>query len=393
MTDGAPRDAPNEAPVDAPGETTWDAAVVGGGLIGLSAALACAQAGMRTIVLEASRVGRHASGASAGGVRSLNRHPAEIALARAALPLWREAAQRYGGDCGFRASGQIRLALDDAAMARLEARAALTRGLGYAHERLIGADAVAAREPGLGCRPVGALLVEDDGFADPLATLRAFRRAALAAGVVLRERTRATALARVGDGFALDVGAGEVRARRVVNAGGAWGAAFAGLAGEAAPVDPVALQMIVTERLPPLARATLGLEGAKLSLKQAAEGGVVIGGGYEAPIGPDWIGRPRPESVAASLATAARLFPALRRARVARVWAGVEGVSADGLPVLGASRAMPGLFHAYGFSGHGFALAPLIGPLLRDAMEGRETNLPLAPFAPDRFAKMERTAP
>lgn len=364
----------------------WDVAVIGGGLIGLSVAIACAQAGMRTVALEASRVGRHASGASAGGVRSLNRHPAEIALARAALPLWREAAQRYGHDCGFRASGQIRVALDAAGMAALEARAALTRGLGHDHERLIGAAEIARREPGLDGRALGALLVEDDGFADPLATLRAFRRTALAAGVTIHERTRILTVTHDGAALALETAAAPLRARHVVNAAGAWGATLAAQVGEPAPVTPAALQMVVTERQPPLARATLGLSGARLSLKQSAEGTVIIGGGYEAPIGADWIGRPRLGDVAASLTTAARLFPALRRARVARVWAGVEGMAADGLPVLGASRTTPGLAHAFGFSGHGFALSPLIGPLMRDILQGRETNLPLAPFAPDRFA-------
>jgi sarcosine oxidase subunit beta len=368
------------------GARRWDVAVIGGGLMGLSIALACARAGMAVLLLEAGRVGRGASGASAGGVRSLNRHPAEIALVRAALPLWRDAGRDLGRDVGFRASGQIRVAMDDAAMARLEARAAMTRELGHDHERVVDAAALTAREPGLAGRGVGALLVEDDGFADPLASLRAYRAIALAAGATIRERTPVRALARDGAGFALETDAGPVRAGLAVNAAGAWGAALAAQVGEPAAATPVALQMIVTQRMGPLARATLGVEGAKLSLKQSAEGTVVIGGGFEAPIDAAGLGRPRLADVAASLTTAARLFPALRRARVARIWAGVEGVTADGLPVLGASRAAPGLVHAFGFSAHGFALAPLIGPLVADLLRGRETNLSLAPFAPGRFA-------
>jgi sarcosine oxidase subunit beta len=365
---------------------SYDLAVIGGGLMGLSVAVEAAREGMRVVLLEAERIGRHASGASAGGVRSLNRHPAEIPLARAALAMWRELPARIGADGGFKASGQIRVALDAAGMAALEARAALTRGLGYDHEQVVGPEALAAREPALAGRVVGGLMVEDDGFADPLASLKAYRAAAQQAGVTLREGVPVTGLAATGSGFALDTPSGTVAARRVVNAAGAWGAAIATMAGDAAPVTPRALQMTVTERLPRFAHATIGIEGHKLSLKQGAEGTVVIGGAFEAPIGADGIGRPQASAIGANLANAARLFPALRQARLVRSWAGIEGMSSDGLPVIGPSPAAPGLFHAFGFSAHGFALAPLIGVILADMLAGRETNLPLAPFSPDRFA-------
>jgi len=55
--------------------------------MGLSVALEARTRGMSVVILEAETCARHASSASAGGVRSLNRHPAEIALTRAALPL------------------------------------------------------------------------------------------------------------------------------------------------------------------------------------------------------------------------------------------------------------------------------------------------------------------
>lgn len=368
-----------------------DLAVIGGGLMGLSVAVEAARGGMTVVLLEAERIGRHASGASAGGVRSLNRHPAEIPLARAALSVWRELPARLGADCGFVPSGQIRVALDAAGMEGLASRAALTHGLGYEHEQLIDAAALVAREPALAGRVVGGLVVEDDGFADPLASLKAYRAAALQAGVALHEGVRVDLVTATGAGFALDTTNGAVTARRVVNAAGAWGATIADALGDSAPVTPRALQMTVTERLPRFAYATIGVQGRKLSLKQGGEGTVVIGGAFEAPIGADGIGRPKPGSVAANLANAAALFPALCHARVVRTWSGIEGMSPDGLPVLGPSLSTPGLIHAFGFSAHGFALSPLIGIIVADMLAGRETNLPLAPFSPGRFAEAAGT--
>ncbi len=364
-----------------------DLIVIGGGLMGLAVALEAADAGMRVTLLEAERIGRHASSASAGGVRSLNRHPAEIPLARAALPLWHELSGRLGRDVGFAASGQIRVAENPAALAALEARVARVRALGYNHEELIGADELRGLEPRLAEHCLGALIVRDDGFADPLRAVRAWRAAALARGVEIREATTVRAVTRAGDGLSIETAEGDFRAAAIVNAAGAWGAELARAAGDRVEVAPRALQMSVTAPVPHFVHAVMGTEGRKLSLKQMPNGSVVIGGGYEGPIDAEArVGRALQRNVAANVATAAGLFPLLRHARVVRSWAGIEAWTEDGLPMLGPSMRVPGLVHAFGFSGHGFALVPLIGQIVTSMLEGRAQNLPLAPFSPDRFA-------
>ncbi len=108
-----------------------DAIVIGGGLIGLGAARSLRQRGLEVMLLEATSIARHASSASAGGVRSLNRHPAEITLARAALPMWSSLSRELGHSCGFQVSGQLRIAEDDAAVEALQARSSMTSELGY----------------------------------------------------------------------------------------------------------------------------------------------------------------------------------------------------------------------------------------------------------------------
>ena len=362
-----------------------DLLVVGGGLIGLSVALAARGRGMSVLVLERETVGRHASFASAGGVRSLNRHPAEIPLARAALPLWDELAARLGRDVGFRRSGQLRVAEDAAALEALEARAARTRALGHDHERIVARAELALRLSALAPHCVGALAVDDDGFADPLATTHAYRAAAIREDVEIREGAAVEAL----DGTTALTDRGELQAGAVVNAAGAWGGA---LAPETVPIRAAALQMTVTAPVPAFVAPVVGTEGRKLSLKQTAAGAVVIGGGYEGRLDEAARrGRLDRGRAAENLRHAVRLFPGLAAARVVRMWAGIEGMVADGLPVLGPSRT-PGLVHAFGFSAHGFALVPLIGPLVADMLEGRPTNLPLAPFAPSRFERATAAA-
>ncbi len=366
-----------------------DLAVIGGGLMGLSVALEARTRGMNVVILEAESCARHASSASAGGVRSLNRHPAEIALTRAALPLWDGLAQRLGRDCGFKRSGQIRVAEDAAAMQALEERAAMTAALGFDHERLLSRAEVRARIPAIADHCLGALSVEDDGFADSLATSHAWRHANAQAGVQIREGTRVTGVERTTGGLRLVTSAGAVEATLVVNTAGAWGDRIAGLAEGTMPLRTAALQMIVTARMPAFVDPVVGSQGRKLSLKQTAAGSVVIGGAYEGDVhqGPDGPQRgvPRAGLAAANLANAVSVFPQLRAARVTRIWTGLEGMTPDGLPYLGHSAHMPGLFHAFGFSAHGFALAPLIGPLVADLLEGKRNNHAIAPFAVNRF--------
>lgn len=363
-----------------------DLAVVGGGLVGLASAVEAAHAGLRVVLLEADHCGRWASSASAGGVRSLDRHPAEIPLARAALEVWRELPAIVGDDGGFEVTSQVRVAEDAAALAALEARAARVRDLGWSHERVVDAAAVRRRVPAMADHVQGALVVDDDGFADPLRCVHAYRRAAVTAGVDLREGVRVRAIEREGGGVRLATTAGEVQAGHVVNAAGAWGADLAAAVGEPVRARTAALQMTVLERVAAFVEPVIGSEGHKLSLKQGVEGTVIIGGAYEARLDPATRRTALdPSKVAANLANAVRLFPHLRTARIVRTWAGVEGMTADALPVLGPSGAVPGLVHAFGFSGHGFALAPLVGRLVADLVRGRASDLPLAPFAVERF--------
>ncbi len=360
--------------------------VVGGGLIGLSSALAAAKAGLSVTLLEAEHCGRFASSASAGGVRSLNRHPAEIPLARAALELWRLLPELVGEDGGFAAGGQIRVAEDEAGLGALEKRHAKLRELGYDHERLIGRQELKRRLPRLSGDCRGALMVEDDGFADPLRCIHAFRSAILSAGVTLREHCRVTAIEKDGGSLRVFTPDSEIRAGLVVNAAGAWGGRLAAALGEPVELRPAALQMLVTSRLPPFVDAVVGSQGDKLSLKQSKEGSVIIGGGHEGEVDLEQ-GRTRlsQSAVRRNIVTAARLFPNLRNAVVVRSWAGIEGMMTDDLPALGASTTTAGLVHAFGFSGHGFALAPLVGRLVEDLCLGRSNNLSLAPFAIERF--------
>lgn len=363
-----------------------DVAVIGGGLHGLSAALHLARAGRRVVVIERSWVGRHASGASAAGVRTLGRDLAEVPISLEAMEMWRRIATIVEDHCGFHSHGQIRVAEFESQLLPLGERAAKMHQLGYAHEELIDRAELLRLVPAISPHCVGALVARQDGAADPHRTLRAFRRSCEAAGVEIQEGCGVTAIERRGPDWLVRSSDLDFTVPIIVNAAGAWGARLAALVGDDIPLGLKASMMIVTERLAPLLAPVVSVVGRPLSFKQSDQGTLVIGGGLQ---GSADIDTQRSSVNFVELAKGARaatdLFPAVRDVRITRSWAGIEAKTQDLLPVIGASPNAPGVFHAFGFSGHGFQLVPVVGSIICDLALHGKTERQIAGFAAERL--------
>lgn len=365
----------------------YDVAVVGGGLHGLSAALNLARAGRRVVILERSWVGRHASGATAAGVRTLGRDVAEIPISLEAMAMWHRIGSIVDGDCGFHAHGQIRVAEFETQMPTLIQREAKMRALGYGHEEIIDRAELLRLVPALSRHCQGALIARKDGAADPHQTLAAFRRSCEAAGVAIIEGCGVEAIERRGADWLIRCsGERQFVAPAVVNAAGAWAARLAAMVGDEIELGYKASMMIVTERLEPLLDPVVSVVGRALSFKQSGQGSLVIGGGLQ---GSADIEAQRSFVDFTELAKGARaateLFPAVRDVRITRSWAGMEAKTRDLLPVIGASPQAPGVFHAFGFSGHGFQLVPVVGAIICDLVVKSATSRQIAAFAPQRL--------
>jgi sarcosine oxidase subunit beta len=366
---------------------TADAIVVGGGLLGCSAALHLARAGVSAVVLEKNYVGRHASGVNAGGVRTLSRHEAEVPLALASLELWYAIRDLVDDDCGFEAHGQIRVAENEDDARALVEREARIRSLGYAHERWIEAHELFRRVPALSRHCLGGLIAERDGAADPYRTTAAFRRKAESLGQRVHEGVRVEAVERTGNAWSVQTSRGTFASRILVNCAGAWADRICAALGEPVPLEAIAPMMMVTLRVPRFLEPVVLGTGRPLSFKQTAAGSVLIGGGRRARVDAD---AETTELDFHELAQSARmvceLFPLLGSAMVNRGWAGIEARMSDDVPVIGASSTTPDAYHAFGFSAHGFELGPIVGRIIADLVTMGSTQLPIAPFAVSRFA-------
>ncbi|GBQ19343.1 FAD dependent oxidoreductase [Gluconacetobacter sacchari DSM 12717] len=364
-----------------------DLIVIGGGLQGLSTAFWAARGGLRVTVVERSAPGRHASGFSAGGVRTLGRALPEIPLALAALDLWYDLPALLDDDGGFVPSAQVRVAENDADTRSLRERVATIAARGWTHEVLLDEAEVKALLPAVAPHVVGGLVCRRDGFADPMRTIRAFLRAGIRAGVSVCVGAGVAGLDRVQGGWNVTLeGGSRLRAPRIVNAAGAWSGRIARMVGDDFPLGFNALMMMFTAPLPPFITQVALATGRPLSFKQVASGHVMIGGGPKGVADLDTgLATLDVTRLAASARTALELFPVLKDVDILHAWAGIEAIMPDEIPVIGRSSRAEGVVHLCGFSGHGFALSPLTGRIVADLALGREAACPIAAFSPDRF--------
>jgi len=363
-----------------------DIVIIGGGLQGCSIALHLAMRGRIATVIESHRPGRFASGVNAGGVRRLGRHLDEIPLAQASNEMWHDIKSLVDDDCEFHAVGQLKIAESDEDMAKLEARARDVKNVGFDHEQIISREKLREIAPDVHPRAVGGLWCEGDGAANPMRTTEAFHRKAKSLGARFRLGEKVTGVFRSSDGWEVETSAGKIIANTVVNCAGAWGDTIAGWFGDRVMLEARALTMMVTERVRPFLRPVCGLASRKLSFKQTEEGTLLIGGAHLGYADRDrGIAEPDPLKMAISAATVSDVFPLIKHVRVARSWAGLEGVTSDGIPVIGPSQSSENVYHAFGFSAHGFQLGPVVGRLMAELICDGRTNLPIEPFSPVRF--------
>ncbi|MCG5240483.1 NAD(P)/FAD-dependent oxidoreductase [Azospirillum doebereinerae] len=365
-----------------------DVIVIGSGLHGCSTALHLSMRGVKVLVLEKDHVARHASGVNAGGVRQLGRHVAEVPLTVASMALWHRIGELVDDDCGFESHGQLKVAESEAELAGLEARAAELRALGFGHEEVIGQAELRALVPAIADHCVGALISRGDGAAIPFRTTFAFRRKAIALGARFEEGAGVARVSRSGGVWSVETTAGDRHEAPVlVNCAGAWADRIAAQLGEPVPLEVIAPMLMITARVPPFIKPVVGAAGRTLSFKQFPNGTVLIGGGL---LGHAVRDENRTEldfsQVSVNARTVWDLFPVMRGATIVRSWAGIEARMPDQIPVIGPSGTQPGVFHAFGFSAHGFQLGPIVGRITADLITAGATDLPIDAFRIGRFA-------
>jgi glycine oxidase ThiO len=348
---------------------TADVIVVGGGIAGLTVALAAAHRDLSAIILDTPRPGaasRAAAGMLAPSVEGLPSSVLGAALAaRDYYPAFLAA---------LRDQTDIEVPLDRGGILQLasESDADTLRRRAPAGAEWLDAAALAEREPAF-VDHHGALLHPHDGAVDNLLLMDALERAV--AGEALITRVSADVLSIDPDQpSALTRTRGRFFSTRLVLCSGAWAGGLAGLPRRIA-VRPVRGQLLRLARSP-IRHVTYGAGGYLVP-----RGDTLLVGATSEEAGFE------NETSLAGLATlrsiASRAIPSLNRAPVVDHWAGLRPMSLDTHPILGADPDSPALVYACGYSRNGILFAPWAAAQLANVLVG-DPSPELAPFRVDR---------
>lgn len=417
-----------------PAQTT--VVVIGGGIVGLTAALVLAERGIAVVLLEKGRVAGEQSSRNLGWIRKMGRSAPDVPMAQAADRLWAVMAERVGMDVGYRQAGIMYLARTEAEMEAHRQWMRTVEPLDLDSEMLSAAQ-IDQRVPGGRGHWAGGIFTASDGRAEPTLAPSAIARAAIAKGAVIVENSAVRTLTRsAGRVTGVVTERGEIRCDQVLLAGGLWSRKFLANLGVGLPTLPLVCSVIRTAPMEGPTEIAVG--GPDFSFRKRLDGGFTITqrGALGAPLmldhlliglrylhvlrgqrqllrislGSDFlkdIALPRrwgPKSLspfervrtmdppasadinAEALRNLTTAWPEFGKAVVEDVWAGMMDITPDSLPVIGPVASIPGLTVASGFSGHGFGTAPAAGQLAADLVTASSTPLiDPAPYRLERF--------
>ena len=370
----------------------YEAAIIGGGVIGCAAAFFLRCAGVeRVCVIEPDPTYARASTPMAtGGCRRLFALPENIAMSQYSIAFFEDfarhvAVEGYAPDVQWKPWGYL-FVVGAGHEHVLEENFRVQQRMGVKVE-LLDRDALAARYPWMRCDDLAlGVLSPEDGWLDPNSVLQGLRRKAQAMGVeIVRDRVVDvyTKGRRVSE-LRLASGAG-VAAEQVVNAAGCWAASIAKLAGIDLPVNPMRRfehYVELASELPPM---PLIKDPERLVIRPEGRGysvGLVRSDeprGFNFDVDPDWF------QEVVWPACAGRI-PAFEALKLKREWAGLyDECELDGNMVLGRSPALENFHFACGFSGHGLMHAPAVGRALAElVVQGRFETLDLSRMGYER---------
>ncbi len=358
----------------------WDVVIAGGGLIGVSLALALRKRGATVLVADRGEPGREASHAAAGMLAHCDAHTPRLLqpLALESAKLYPEFVHEIEDESGqrvdYRTQGTMLLADSEP-------------GFPCAHARPLTPAEVKQLEPGLQSSTRLAYFLPE-AVVDPRALTTAAIKAAKHRGVDFASGCVVTEVIAA-DGRAAGVRTGRTHfaAAQVVNCAGAWASEIAPLR---LPVRPAKGQMVAVvtpvhydEKGTPSSAHLLThvVRAPDVYLVPRSNGRIIIGStvedaGFDKRVDADTVHKLHSAAV--------RLLPGIAEAKIHETWAGLRPRTPDDLPILSATD-IEGYFVAAGHFRDGILLAPVTAHLMARLMQGLPPELDLSAFMLSRF--------
>jgi glycine oxidase len=372
-------------------ESSLDAVIVGGGVIGLACAWHAARRGLRVRVLESDRPGAGASGVAAGMLAPVGEATwGEEELLKLALKshaLWprfaAELAETAGADAGFLPLGALHVALDRDEASELRRRFELMRSLDLEASWLRPHDA-RELEPGISPSVAAGVHAPHEAAVDPRLLLEALRVAAESEGAETLTGERVSQALFEGGRLAgvRTASGGEHRAESTVLATGAWSGTAEWLpAGARPPVRPVKGQILTLRGAADAPVCERIVVSERVYMVPRPDGRLIVGATVEEQ---GFDTRVTAGGVYELLREAYRALPDVAELELSEAIAGLRPCTPDNAPVIGAGE-VDGLIYATGHYRNGILLAPVTAEAVAATLAGEEPAADVGAFSPARF--------
>lgn len=371
---------------------TYDAVVIGAGVMGASIAFHLAERGLKTAILERKVTASGATGHSSGLVRMHYDLAAESELTFKSYKLyfnnWKE---RVGGECGFQRTGFMQIAKREHED-KLRGNVANQQRIGI-NTSVISANDVKKLVPDFLTDQFDFAAYEpDSGYADATLTTNSFIEAAKRFGATLIQNCEVTAIHSSG-GRVISVSTtrGEFAAPIVVNAAGAWAKHVAKLADVELPLETWTHDVAFLHRPPSLGKIPAVIDDTINCYFRPEGSALILAAGEdeslrgEAPDAEDQT--PTPTFLEKLIDGMIQRIPRIEESGLHSIHVGRDGITPDQRAIY--SPAGPaGFYLACGLSGTGFKTSPAAGASLVELiLDGAPKTVDITPFRFQRFAE------
>ncbi len=367
---------------------TYDAAIVGGGIVGAACAASLSSAGLSVIVIEEFGIASGTTAAGMGHIVVMDDNEAQFALTRYSQQLWKKLASELPKEAEFENCGTIWVAANGDEMTEVLRKREFYAQRGIASE-VLDEKGIRTAEPNLRSGLAGGLLVEGDSVVYQLFATRFLFEKAKRKGCELLIGNRAVELletgVRLSDGQVIAAG-------KIINAGGAGAINLSpGL-----NITKRKGHLVISERYPGFAKHQLvelgylkSAHGAEadsvaFNVQPRSTGQVMIGSSRQFGVENGDIDYPILRKMTAR---AFEYMPALKKLSAVRVWTGFRPATPDNLPYIGKLPHHENIYIAGGHEGLGISTSLGTAELITDAIMSREPAIPIEPYSPERPTK------
>ncbi len=360
--------------------------IVGGGVVGTSAAFHLAEAGVDVVLVERAQLGSGSTSKAAGGVRTQFSDALNIEIAKRSLAAFRDFGRRPGWEIELRQVGYLFALTREADVEEFERSVALQNRYGL-DSRMLTVDEVRRLCPLLeGDDLLAGAFSPGDGHATPEGVVQGYAFAARGHGAHIRVGCEVRAIETSGGEVASVVtDHGVVRTGVVICAAGPWSRSCGAMVGVDLPVTPLRRQILFTDGidgLPAGLPMTIDFESSFYFHREGP--GLLMGmsdpdesPGFSVATTDDWI--------PGLMEVMRRRTPQIADVGIRGGWAGLYEMTPDHNAIIGEASGVSRFLYATGFSGHGFLQGPAVGEILRDMVLRRPTFVDVSPLSVERF--------